>query len=100
MNSDGIPQANIFNALSTEDAGWGDAKRNLKCPECGHEYNHLEPPYLKDGGDNYEAKWGGRGDLIVVPVEGECGSIWQVCFGFHKGNSVAFTRTIKSCKPK
>lgn len=52
----------------------------------------------KDGGDNYEAKWGGRGDLAVIPMWGECGSQWEVCIGFHKGQSRIFVRVSESCK--
>ncbi len=42
------------------------------------------------GGDDYEAGWGGRGDLTVLPFEGECGHRWALCFGFHKGMTAAF----------
>ena len=70
----------------------------MLCPVCGGNYNHFKPPYLKDGGDNYEAKWGGRGDLAVIPMWGECGSQWEVCIGFHKGQNPIFVRVSSSCK--
>jgi hypothetical protein len=98
MSPDPLPHGNILSCVEREDAGWGDNKRKLLCPVCGGSYNHLAPPYLKDGGDSGDAKWGGRGDLTVVPMEGECGSRWQVCVGFHKGESVIFTRVHQSCK--
>ena len=77
-----------------------DGQRYLFCPICKGEYNHVHAPYLKDGGDNYEAKWNGRGDLVVIPMSGECCSEWEVCIGFHKGNSSIFARINKSCKDK
>lgn len=80
----------------TVDSG----QRHLCCPVCKSNYNHLKPPYIKDGGDSYEAKWNGRGDLVVVPMRGECGSKWEVCIGFHKGNSSIFARLTESCAEK
>jgi hypothetical protein len=51
------------------------------------------PTEQVDSGDRYRAGWSGRGDLLVVPVEGECGHNWEVCFGFHKGETILFART-------
>ena len=70
MKSDPRPNQEILPSSENEDAGWGNGARNLLCPVCGGNYNHVKPPYLKDGGDNYEAKWGGRGDLAVIPMWG------------------------------
>lgn len=78
---------------------WGDATfSHLSCPNCGSEFQHLGEPVTIAGNDNYEAKWGGRGDLVAVPIEGECGSRWEICFGFHKGNTATFARITKSCQ--
>lgn len=89
----------LLKALSSDAVRWENTDAaTLTCPECGFECNHLGQPEKKSGNDNYDAGWGGRGDLIVIPVEGECGSVWEVCFGFHKGNVAAFTRVIKSCE--
>ena len=60
------------------------------CPTCGHENVHTHTPYTMPGNDNYDAGWGGRGDLTVVPFEGECGHYWSRCFGFHKGTVDVF----------
>lgn len=98
MKSDPRPNQEILPSIENEDAGWGNGARNLLCPVCGGNYNHVKPPYLKDGGDNYEAKWGGCGDLAVIPMWGECGSQWEVCIGFHKGQSRIFVRVSESCK--
>ena len=100
MKTDSIPHHNIFESIETDDPGWGDESRLLLCPVCKFDYTHVDPPYIKDGGDNYEARWGGRGDLAVLPMWSECGSKWQVCVGFHKGQSAIFTRVIESCKDK
>lgn len=97
MANESHPKIDIFTTISQDDAGWGDGARNLTCPVCGQSYNHIEPPYLIDGADNYQADWGGRGDLAVIPVWGECGSKWEVCIGFHKGESAIFARLKESC---
>lgn len=60
--------------------------RRLTCPVCGHENAHLDPPKV------HEAGWPGHGDLVEVPVWGECAHTWSVCFGFHKGDVVSFIR--------
>ncbi|SOD42389.1 hypothetical protein SAMN06298226_2728 [Nitrosovibrio sp. Nv4] len=99
MDIDPLPIGDILPCIDINDAGWGGSDvRKLLCPVCSGSYNHMEPSYLKDGGDNYDAKWGGRGDLTVVPMWGECGSKWEVCIGFHKGESFMFTRVSQSCK--
>ena len=64
----------------------------LMCSVCGCNYNHVGEPYTVAGEDDYRAGWGGRGDLVVVPFEGECGHEWEICFGFHKGETMAFVR--------
>jgi len=89
----------LIKSLSAHAVGWGNSDAStLICPECGDICNHLGQPKTIIGNDKYAAGWGGRGDLIVIPIEGECGSNWQICLGFHKGSIAAFTRTIKSCK--
>ena len=69
----------------------------IVCPVCGYNYQHLGIPFVIDGNDNYEARWGGRGDLTVIPVYGECGCKWELCFGEHKGNIESFVRIIMPC---
>lgn len=81
------------------DQWWGDKDMSvLKCPVCEEIYHHLGEPVKESGKDGYEASWGGRGDLVIIPIEGECGCLWEICFGFHKGNIAAFTRVNKSCE--
>jgi len=62
----------------------------LLCPICDSTYNHLGTPYKILGLDNYEAPWWGRGDLLVIPIEGECVHDWALCIGFHKGMLMIF----------
>lgn len=79
--------------LTENESGWGgEPFRDLKCPVCGQNYQHAGTPgtYLSD--DNYRADWSGRGDLIVIPIHGECGHSWEMCLGFHKGNTTIFAR--------
>lgn len=98
IKSDSMRNQDILPLIEKESAGWNFGARNLLCPVCGDSYNHVEPPYLKDAGDNYDANWGGRGDLAIIPIWGECGSRWEVCVGFHKGESSIFVRINNSCE--
>ena len=68
----------------------------LKCPICGDTYQHAGARQHIPGHDDYQAGWGGRGDLIVVPVWGECEHRWELCFGSHKGETFAFVRVPQS----
>ncbi len=62
----------------------------IHCPVCGFNYQHADGVTEVDGGDMYEAGWGGRGDLIRIPFWGECGHTWDLCLGFHKGDTFLF----------
>jgi len=78
------------------ECGWyDDTARNLKCPLCGEDFQHIGKevgaPRLIDG-RNAGAAWDGRGDFVVVPIAGECGHQWEIGFGFHKGNTAIFVR--------
>jgi hypothetical protein len=66
--------------------------KRLVCPVCSDTFQHVETWQRIEGRDNYEAGWGGRGDLIVVPIWGECEHRWELCFGFHKGETFGFVR--------
>lgn len=65
--------------------GLGDL---LKCPICGFEWTHLGVPVML-ATDNGRA-WGGRGNCLVIPVNGECGHSWNICIGYHKGQNFIF----------
>ncbi len=78
--------------LGTETE-WPDGKQELRCPVCQDAYQRTGSPFTIHGMDDYKAGWGGRGDLLIIPVEGECGHAWELCLGFHKGMTVAFART-------
>ena len=80
----------------TQHANREDVYSMLVCPECNFEHTNIGEPRKVSGNDNYEA-WRGRGDLLVIPFFGQCGSEWEICFGFHKGNTDAFIRVKKSC---
>ncbi|HZY56315.1 MAG TPA: hypothetical protein VFE09_00800 [Rubrobacteraceae bacterium] len=68
------------------------AFRRLVWPVCGSTNQHTGEPQTVSIG-TYESGWGGRGSLLIGPVEGECGHLWEMCFGFHKGETFAFVRT-------
>ncbi len=89
----------LVSSLDSEFMSWGGQELPiLACPECGDPFSHPSAPLVSESHDDYTADWPGRGELIIIPIEGECGCEWQVCFGYHKGNVVAFTRAIKSCE--
>lgn len=60
----------IHKAIAAETVYWGDGITvNITCPECGFEYAHFESSKVIPGNDNYDAGWGGRGDLLVIPIQ-------------------------------
>ena len=64
------------------------------CPICGFNYqHHFSKASVKYGKDNYEAQAHVRGDVISIPFSGECGHVWELCLGFHKGDTFVFVRT-------
>jgi hypothetical protein len=91
-------ELDILKIISSEYFG-GSWARILCCPECGHDFSHTEPPYHQVG-EEYKMFSGRGGELSITPLWSECGSKWQVCIGFHKGQAPIFVRMIKSCKKK
>lgn len=71
-------------------------KHMLACPKCGFEYNHFAGIDDLLGWESREdmteesligvQHWGGRGDGHSILLEGECGHMWRLNLGFHKGN--------------
>jgi hypothetical protein len=61
----------------------------LQCPICGFDYNHHAGTDTIDGQDHYRA-WSGRGDVVLIRFNGECGHRWSLRFGFHKGQMFVF----------
>ena len=80
----------------TQWSGREELYSMLVCPDCNFEYNQIGEPRIVSGNDDYAA-WLGRGDFLVIPFDGECGSQWEMCFGFHKGQTDVFVRVRKSC---
>lgn len=65
----------------------------VTCPICGFDYNHISEPIFENGKDNYESSASAyRGNLARIPFECENGHKWELCLGFHKGNTFAFFR--------
>jgi hypothetical protein len=78
-------------ALRYDGGGFDDPNDNTTvCPVCSDEFQHPQRPQVVPGKAWYEAGWGGRGDLTVLPFWGECEHRWALCFGFHEGTTVAF----------
>lgn len=81
----------------TWESSWSDGViSDLICPICGEFYNHLKFQGEVDGEDSYKAGWGGRGDLLILEFVGECGHLWQLLFGFHKGYMAVLVRYVDS----
>lgn len=79
------------------DLSWvgTDVRHIVTCPECGHNYAHPGNIRNVSSDDAYRASWPGRGDLTVLHFVGECEHEWELCFGFHKGQTFAFCRVIQ-----
>jgi hypothetical protein len=65
----------------------------VHCPVCGFGYTHEKKPYVVEGQDDYQAGWGGRGNLTVFGFSCENGHHFDLCFGYHKGNVSAYVRS-------
>jgi hypothetical protein len=90
LDMDAWPISKILRDVSQE---WGDEwSAKLTCPQCGSLEQLTGTPFELDSSDSYGAGWDGRGNLLIVPIEGECGHKWDFCFGFHKGQTVVFAR--------
>ena len=87
-------------AIDCDASSWGGPQWGvrLRCPICSDTYQHAGAYQRVPGHDSYEAGWGGRGDLVIVPVWGECGHRWELCFGSHKGETFAFVRRPRSAR--
>lgn len=67
--------------------------RKLKCVVCGNSLVQPGDPTTILSDDRPRgAGWPGRGWLVIIPIEGECGHSFEVCLGFHKGDTVIFAR--------
>jgi hypothetical protein len=67
-----------------------EARILLCCPVCGFEYLHFEAAEIIKGNDNGNANWPGRGDKIKILFWCENQHAFNICFGFHKGNTFFF----------
>jgi hypothetical protein len=61
----------------------------IQCPICWEDYQHHAGTEQIAGKDSYQA-WYGRGDVVLVRFDGECGHRWSLRFGFHKGQMYVF----------
>ena len=69
-------------------------KYEIRCPICEENYqHHLSHAEVRDGEDSYKAEPVVRGDVITIPFHGECGHVWELCLGFHKGDTWVFVKT-------
>ena len=84
-----------YTGSNPNDGTWNDQQPEVvRCPICGDTYVHLSAPQRISGEDAYKS-WAGRGDLVVIPMWCEAGHAWDLCFGEHKGNTVAFIRNAR-----
>ena len=86
----GLEEAIDCDPSTWSGPAWGT---RLKCPICADTYQHVTNSWQRIfGRDDYEAGWGGRGDLVILPLWGECGHTWELCLGSHKGEVFVFVR--------
>lgn len=84
-----------YTGANPNDGAWNDQQPEVvRCPTCGDTYVHIRTPQLISGEDSYKA-WAGRGSLAIIPMHCESGHTWDLCFGEHKGNTVAFIRNAR-----
>ena len=81
-----------FTVLGACEYWAGGETEEILCPICQENFQHAGSTKMISGNDDYDAAWGGRGDLLVTSFWGECGHEWELCIGFHKGNSYIFAR--------
>ena len=92
----------IAQVVGGDEYGFESASE-MRCPCCRGMYVSSGTPKTIHAGtaageEPYRAGWGGRGPLLIVPFSGECGSEWDVCFGFHKGMTFTFVRVRVDCR--
>jgi hypothetical protein len=91
---EGCSLVQVADVIDHDDEFWHGlpAYKRLKCPVCSDSYQHVRSWETIPGRDAYEAGWGGRGNLVIVPMWGECEHRWEICFGSHKGETFCFVR--------
>lgn len=73
------------------DAPAKEGMQQVLCPVCDFDYTEFTGVERIASRDNYEAGWSGRGDLIRIHMQCEAGHVFDICVGFHKGNTHVFT---------
>lgn len=74
-----------------------DDFERVACPCCTATYVGTTNPFTDHGCDNYQSRSGLRGDCLVIPFEGECGSKFEIWFAFHKGETFTRYEVIEPC---
>lgn len=82
----------LFSNLIGKDNPAGDKSRMVLCPKCKCDFSRIRDVKTIPGNDNYESGWWGRGDLVVITLKCEGGHEWELCLGFHKGQTFIFGR--------
>jgi len=92
--TDAIAIAQMLTVTGVEQ---GKFSTFVKCPVCEdvHEFTHTIDVPVVDGKDDYQA-WDGRGDLKTIIFWSEtCGHVWELNFGFHKGNTFCWIEVLE-----
>lgn len=87
---------NIKSVVSTGNVDYGAGILTAICPVCGYTYNHLTP-ISSAGGSKSESENHKLANVGVISLWGECGSQWEICAEFHKGQTMIFAKVVKSC---
>jgi hypothetical protein len=86
-------EKSILDCIDHEEYEYIPGATIMKCPVCDCNYTHDAGISINIRSDTYGA-WDGRGDCMIIPIYGECGHKWEVCFGFHKGQTFMFLSNI------
>jgi len=85
-----VPPLDALGGKQIRGLAAGDT--GIKCPICGFEYVGVVSVMYSVSRNDPRSGWLGNGGLAVVEFNGECGHKFDLCFGFHKGNTAFFCR--------
>jgi hypothetical protein len=81
---------------STNSSEHIEIRHQVVCPVCGNRYSHTRfaDDAAPDDPDTSRWQW-----LTEVNFWGECGHMWEICFGDHNGRVYVFAR-VRADDPK
>ena len=87
----------ISTAIADEPIGGNWGRDTLGCPRCGDHWIHPDESFTLESPATAGTVWRGYDHVAVQTFWGECGSQFQLCFGFHAGHTTWWVEEIRSC---